>query len=91
MAVTVKFADKAKWYCVVSAIIFISISSYLRVKFVFDSGRTAGILFLAALLFALLTFVFALFSFPRWQSFVAFLVFAYAVYWALFTPGYAIS
>jgi hypothetical protein len=73
--------DKTKWYGVVSGGAFIAISTYLRVKWIFDSGKVAGTLYLIAIVTALLTLVLGLLSLPRWQSFFALAVFGYAVYW----------
>jgi hypothetical protein len=84
-----KLKDKVKWYGIVSGVLFIGGSTYLHVKFVFESGNVAQLLYLSTTLAALLTLVLGVLSFPRWQSFVALTIFVYAVYW-LSQPAYAI-
>jgi hypothetical protein len=81
--------DKIKWLGIVSGTLFIIISTYLRVKFVFESGSVADFLYLSASLAALLTLILGLLSLPRWQSFVALTIFVYALYWWS-RPAYAI-
>jgi glucan phosphoethanolaminetransferase (alkaline phosphatase superfamily) len=81
--------DKSKWWSLICAAIFLVISSYMRWKFVFESGNAAGRLLLIALIAALLTFIFGILSVPRWQSVVAFAIVVYAAYW-LSGPTYAI-
>lgn len=84
------FRNKAGWLALISGVLFLSVSSYLHYKFVFESGRWAGMLEFAALISAIFTLLFGVASFPRWQSFVAFAICAYAVYWFT-TPPYALS
>ena len=86
-----RFKEKARWLGLVSGGIFLTINIYLRVKFVFESGNFAGTLVLIAYLAAVSTLAFGIVSFPHWQSFISLVVFAYALYWALFMRPYGIS
>ena len=82
--------DKLKWYGVISGSIFLVLSTYMRLKFVFDSGKTAGSLFFVVVLSAFLTLLFGILSFPRWQSYLCLVIFIYALY--CFTkPMYSLS
>lgn len=81
--------DKVKWYGVVSGMLFIAVSTYLRMRVVFESSTVAQLLYLSATLAALLTLILGLLSLPRWQSFFALAVFVYALYWWS-KPAYAI-
>lgn len=83
--------ERAKWYALVSGGLFLTVSTYLRVKFVFESGNFAGALLLTSMILAALTFLFGLLSVPRWQAWIAFAIFSYALYWLFFTRLYAIS
>ena len=83
--------EKSKWWCLVSGTVFIAISSYMRMKFIFDSGNNAGALLLLALFAASFTLALGLLSLPRWQSFVALAICGYAMYWFFSVPIYAIS
>jgi len=81
--------EKTKWWSLVCGAIFLVISSYMRWKFVFESGNTGGMLLLIALIAALLAFIFGIMSVPGWQGVVTFAIVIYAVYW-LSGPTYAI-
>jgi hypothetical protein len=81
--------EKTKWWGLICGAIFLAVSSYMRWKFLFESGNVGGMLLLTALIAALLTFVFGILSLPRWQGVVAFVIVGYAVYW-LSRPAYAI-
>jgi hypothetical protein len=85
------FRAKARWLSQISGVIFLVIHAYMRSKFVFESGNTAGKLLLISMIAALLTFVFGVMSLPRWQGFVALAISAYAVYWFAVGPLYAVS
>ena len=86
-----KAKEQAKWYTLIGGTLFVTVSSYLRVKFVFESGQFAGALLLASMTFAALTLLFGLLSFPRWQAWLGFAIVAYAVYWLFFTRLYALG
>jgi hypothetical protein len=81
--------DRVKWYGVVSGGFFIATSTYLHMRWVFESGRVAGRWYLIAILAALATLLLGLLSLPRWQSFFALAVFGYAIYW-FSQPAYVI-
>ena len=85
-----RFKVNAKWLCLATGMIFLLISSYMRIKHVFEDGNAAALLQLVALVAALATLILALLSLPRWQSFVALAIFAYAIYW-ISESTYAIS
>ena len=85
------FKEKAGWLSQICGVIFLIIHAYMRSKFIFESGNTAGTLLLVSTVAALLTFVLGIVSLPRWQGFVALAISAYAAYWLVFEPHYAIS
>jgi hypothetical protein len=85
-----KLKEKTKWLCLASGVIFLATSTYMRMKFVFESGSTGGLLLLLALITALITLILGVVSLPRWQGFVALAISVYAIYW-LSGPTYAIS
>lgn len=82
---------QSRWYALVSTVLFLTVNTYLRIKFKFESGEFAGDIVLASIVLAALTFLFGLLSFPRWQAWIAFAVVAYALYWFFFTKLYVIS
>lgn len=82
--------ERSEWWCLVSGLVFIAVSSYMRMKFIFESGNTGGALLLLALISASVTLVLGLVSLPRWQSFVALAICCYALYW-LSGPTLAVS
>jgi len=81
----------AKWYGLVCAALSLIVTTYMRVKFVFDSGELAGALLAVCIVLAILTFVFALLSLPRWQGWTALIVSGYAFYLLVFTRLYGID
>lgn len=83
--------DGAKWYGLATGVLFLIITTYMRVKFVFDSGNFAGALLLAAIMLAILTLLFGLLSLPRWQAWIALAVSSYAIYILCFTRLYGID
>ena len=83
--------DGAKWYGLGTGALFLIISTYMRLKFVFDSGTFAGALLMALIILAVLTLLFGLLSLPRWQAWIALAVSGYAVYLLCFTRLYGIS
>ena len=85
------FRNRAPWLSLITGAVFLAIHIYIRSKFIFESGNTAGRMLLITMIAALLTFVFGLFSLPRWQGFVALAISAYAGYWFAYGPLYAIS
>jgi hypothetical protein len=83
--------ESMKWLCVCCGVLFLAISSFIRVIEVFPSGNDGSFMVLLAIASALLTLGLAIASFPRWQSFFGFLVFIYAIYWFFFTASYAVA
>jgi cell division protein FtsW (lipid II flippase) len=83
--------DRFKWYGLATGALFLIISTYMRVKFVFDSGNFAGALLMAAIILAILTLLFGLSSLPRWQSWIALAISSYAFYLLCFTRLYGID
>ena len=86
---TLELKDRVKWFAMISAGVFLASSTYLHVKWVFESGNHAARWYGLATLSALTTLVLGALSLPRWQSFFALAVFAYAIYWHT-QPAYAI-
>jgi hypothetical protein len=81
--------DRYKWHGLISGCVFLAVSTYMHVKYVFWDTRAANTLLLAAMASSLLALIFGLMSLPRWQSYCSLAVFVYACYW--FTqPAYAI-
>jgi hypothetical protein len=81
----------AKWFGLATGVLFLILSTYMRVKFVFDSGDLAGALLMVLIGLAVLTLLFGVLSLPRWQSWIALAVTAYAFYLLLFTRLYGID
>jgi hypothetical protein len=82
--------ERAKWWGLLCGAIFLVISSYMRWKFVFESGNTGGTFLLASLIAILMTLLCGALALPRWQGFVALAIVGYGVYW-LSGPTYALS
>lgn len=81
----------AKWFGLVSGGVFLFISIYMQRKFIFESGNTAGLLLLIAMIAAGATLLAGILSLPRWQGFVALAISAYAMYWLVFGKLYALA
>ena len=89
--IDIRIRDQAKWYALVSGTLFLTVSTYLRVKFIFESANIAGALLMASMILAALTLLFGLLALPRWQAWIALAISAYALYWLFFTRLYGIS
>ena len=72
--------DKAKWYGVVSACVFMVASTYMLRTAVFYDTRLPWIIFYLEFTTALSSLIFGLLSFPKWQSYVALAVWVYSFY-----------
>lgn len=83
--------DWAPWCGLVTGGLFLLGSTYMRVKFVFDSGNIAGALLMVLIILAVLTLFFGLLSLPRWQAWIALAASGYAFYLLVFTRLYGIS
>jgi hypothetical protein len=79
------------WLSQASAAVSLLIVVFMRIKFVFDSGNTAGMLLLIAMLTSLLTLVFGVVALPRWQGFVALGIFGLVAYYILFERMYGVA
>ena len=82
--------ERTKWLCLATGVVFLAVSTYMRIVFVFESGNAAGFLLLIAMISAFSTLVLGAVSVPRWQSFIALAICGYAVYW-LSGRTYAVS
>ena len=85
-----RFRAKTRWLSQISGAVFLITYAYMRSKFIFESGDTAGGLLLISMIAALLTFGFGVMSLPRWQGFVGLAICAYALYWFVFGTHYAV-
>ena len=79
------------WLSQASAAVSLLIFVFMRVKFVFDSGNTAGMLLLILMLTSLLTLIFGVAALPRWQGFVALGIFGLVAYYILFERMYGVE
>jgi hypothetical protein len=84
------FREHSKWLSQISAAVSLIIVVFIRSKFIFESGNTAGTLLLIATITSLLTLIFGVASLPRWQGFIALAIFALVAYFILFEPLYGI-
>lgn len=73
------------------AVIALSLILYVKTKFVFDSGNEAAGLVFASLLSAILAFILALLSLPRWLGILAGIIALIVVYMIVFTRLYGLS
>jgi hypothetical protein len=81
----------AKWLSLLSGIVFLAINVYMRIKFVFESGNTGGMLLLISLVALFFALVCGILALPRWQGFVALGICIYGGYWIAYYPPYAVS
>jgi hypothetical protein len=84
-----QFGEKTKWWGLMCGAIFLAVSSYMRWKFVFEPGPTAGVLLIFSMSLAVLTLASGLLSIPRWQPWIALAVFCYALYRVFFARLFA--
>ena len=61
--------ESMKWLCVCCGVLFLALSTFIRVIEVFPSGNDGAFMVLLAIASAFLTLGLAIASFPRWQSF----------------------
>jgi len=85
------FREHAKWLSLVTGAISVIIVVYVRTKFIFELGNTAGSLLLIAMVAAVFTLILGIAAIPRWQGFVALAMFCVVTYCFLFVSLYAIS
>lgn len=81
----------AGWYALASGVLFLLVSTYLRMVFVFESEKLPGILLFFSMILAAFTLLLGLLSLPKWQAWIALMISCYAIYWLFFTRLYAIS
>ena len=84
------FKEVAKWTSLVWAAIALGLVLYVRTKFIFDSGNTAGMLVLVAMVAAVFTLIFGVAALPRWQGFLALAAFVAVAYFIFFTRLYGV-
>ncbi|MGH9968076.1 MAG: hypothetical protein ACREBG_09625 [Pyrinomonadaceae bacterium] len=84
------FREYSKWLSQVSAAISIIVVVFLRSKFTFEFGNTAGMLVLVAMITSLLTLIFGVAAVPRWQGFVALVIFVLVAYYIFFEQLYGL-
>ena len=82
---------KIEWIGLVSVILSLTIISYVKWKFTFDSGDLAQTLVLISVGLVLISLVFGILSFPNWQGIVTLIIFVYTAYLIFFTTLYALS
>jgi hypothetical protein len=80
----------SKWLSQISAAVSLIVVVYVNSKHTFDFDYEGGRLVLISLIAAVLTFIFGVLSLPRWQGFLALIIFIFVAYCLLFTPLYAI-
>ena len=85
------FRQIAKWPSLVWATISLFLVLYVKTKYIFASGNTAGMLILVAMIAAVFTLIFGIAGLPRWQAVLALIVFVYVAYCLLFTSLYALA
>lgn len=81
----------AKWYGLTTGALLLIITTYMRIKFVFQSENFAGSLLMTAIVLVILTLLFGLLSLPKWQAWTALAISGYGFYLLLFTRLYGIS
>lgn len=85
------FRERSKWLSQVSAAASLIIVVFLRSKFIFEFGNTAGMFVLVAVVMLLLTLIFGVAALPRWQGFVALAIFVLVGYCIWFAPLYGLE
>jgi hypothetical protein len=79
------------WLSLVFAACSLVTISYVKIKFVFESGNNAAILVSVSLAAALFALVLGSIGLPRWPSVVALTIVAFVAYLMLFTRLYGLS
>jgi hypothetical protein len=74
------FKDRVKWYGLICACVFLTVSLYVQMTWVFQPEIVGRILTHVEFATALGSLVFGLLSIPRWQSFVTLAVWLYSIY-----------
>jgi hypothetical protein len=71
---------KVEWYGVVSACLFLAVSTYMQMTYAFYNVTLPRIMNSLEFTAALAALIFGLLSFPKWQSFFALAVWLYSFY-----------
>lgn len=79
------------WFSQFTAVAALILIAFVRGKYAFVFGNTAGMLLLAATIAAVLTFILGIISLPRWQGFVALAAFCFVAYCLLFVNMYVLA
>jgi hypothetical protein len=82
-----RLKEYCKWLSQLSAAISLIIVVYFTNKPTFATGEEAGTLFLIAFIITVFTFIFGVLSLPRWQGFLALIIFSFNAYWLGYTPN----
>ena len=86
-----KFKSAAEWLSILLAAASLATISYVKIRFVFDSGNLAALLVSISLAAGLLALVLGLVSLPRWRGGVALVIVAFVAYLVVFTRLYGLS
>jgi hypothetical protein len=81
----------AIWLSQITAVISLILIAYVRGRYVFTFGATAGQLLLIATLTNVFTLIFGIAALPRWQGKVSLSIFVFVAYCLLFVPMYVIG
>ena len=79
------------WLSQFAAVTALILIAFVRGKYAFVFGNTAGTLLLAATIAAVLTLILGIASLPRWQGFVAIAAFSLVAYCLLFVNMYVLA
>jgi len=85
------FKDWFPWVALVSATTSLLLVVYLKVVFIFETNLVPSRLELLAIGASVVAVLFAVMTFPRWQSLVALSTAVFVMYMIFFTPMYAFS
>jgi hypothetical protein len=85
------FRHCAEWLGQISGASALILIAYVRGKYIFIIGNTAGTLLLLATLAAVLTLIFGVAALPGWQGYLSLAIFFFVTYCLLFVPTYAIG
>jgi len=85
---SIKF--KVEWFGVISASMFLLVSTYMQMTFAFSDAWVGRLLHHLEFTAALAALTFGLLSFPKWQSYFALAVWVYSFY-RFSQPAFGIS
>ena len=81
----------APWLSQLTAVLALVLIAFVRGKYAFVFGNTAGMLLLMATIAAVITLILGIVALPRWQGFVAPAVFCVVAYSLLFVRMYVLA